>query len=169
MVSEGENYPVGNININTAEDIAETNPAQIPNYVSDVYIQQSGFGYQSTDKGFDDFGNQYSITVDEDGSIVSVSVDSLITGTRTVQDTAGGGQLTPDLIPDLVPNLTTISSPPLIINNYIIVEDLPTITIESETGIGAILNPILEKLPIEVIKSNESSIRETKFVKDCIT
>jgi tetrahydromethanopterin S-methyltransferase subunit G len=167
MVSEGENYPVGNINVNTAEDIAETNPAQIPNYVSDVYVQQSGFGYQSTDKGFDDFGNQYSITVDEDGSIVSVSIDTLITDTLitdTGQDTA-----TEQLIPSLVSDLSTISSPSLIINNYIIVEDLPTITIESDTGIGAILNPILDKLPIEVIKSNESSIRETKFVKDCIT
>ncbi len=159
MVSEGENYPIGNVNINTAEEIAETNPAQIPNYVSNVYIEQSGFGYQSTDKGFDDFGNQYSITVDEDGSIISVSIDSL-EGVEGVDD---------NIIPDSIATPTTVSTPPLIINKYIIVEDLPIITIESETGIGAILNPILDKLPIEVIRSNESSIRETKFVKDCIT
>jgi hypothetical protein len=160
MVSEGENYPIGNVNINTAEEIAETNPAQIPNYVSNVYIEQSGFGYQSTDKGFDDFGNQYSITVDEDGSIVSVSIDSIEDVGRVVDD---------NIIPDSITTPTTLSTPPLIINKYIIVEDLPIITIESETGIGAILNPILDKLPIEVIRSNESSIRETKFVKDCIT
>jgi hypothetical protein len=159
MVSEGENYPIGNVNINTAEEIAETNPAQIPNYVSNVYIEQSGFGYQSTDKGFDDFGNQYSIAVDEDGSIVSVSIDSL-------EDVLG---VDDNIISDSITTPTTLSTPRLIINNYIVVEDLPIITIESETGTGAILNPILDKLPIEVIRSNESSIRETKFVKDCIT
>ena len=162
IVSEGENYPVGNVNINSSEEIAETNPAQISNYVSSVFVQQSGFGYQSTDKGFDDFGNQYSITIDEDGSIVSVSVDSPVNlGQET--DTVT------NIIPNTVADLTTVSSPSLVINKYIIVEDLPIITIESETGVGAILNPILDKLPIEVIKSNESSIRETKFVKDCIT
>ena len=162
IVSEGENYPVGNVNINSSEEIAETNPAQISNYVSSVFVQQSGFGYESTDKGFDDFGNQYSITIDEDGSIVSVSVDSPVNlGQET--DTVT------NIIPNTVADLTTVSSPSLVINKYIIVEDLPIITIESETGVGAILNPILDKLPIEVIKSNESSIRETKFVKDCIT
>ena len=163
MVSEGENYPVGNVNINTSEEIAETNPSQIPSYVADVYIEQSGSGYQSTDKGSDDFGNQYSITVDEDGSIVSVSIDSPIEAIQEV------GQEVNTVVPNIVSDLITLSSPPLIINKYIIVEDLPIITIESETGIGAILSPILDKLPIEVIRSNESSIRETKFVKDCIT
>jgi hypothetical protein len=161
MVSEGENYPVDDININISQEIAETNPSEIRNYVSDVYIQQSGFGYQSTDKAFDDFGNQYSIAVDEDGSIINVSIDS-ITGT-----TAEDGTID-TIIPDSVVAPITTSSPKVIINNYIIVEDLPIITIESETGIGAILNPILDKLPIEVIRLNESSIRETKFVKDCI-
>jgi len=146
MVSEGENYPVGDINLNLAEEIAETNPAQIPNYVSGGYVQQSGFGYKPTDVVFDDAGNRYSIAVDEDGSIVDVNI------------------LSPD------PNdENTIASPALIINNYIIVEDLPKITIESETGVGAILNPILDKLPIEVIRGNESVIKKTKFVKDCIT
>jgi hypothetical protein len=160
MVSEGENYPIGDVNINTAEEIAETNPSQIPSYVADVYIEQSGSGYQSTDKGFDDFGNEYSITVDEDGSIIDVSI---VTPVLT-------SEIGDDFVPDFVTTpITVIDPPPLIINNYIIVEDLPIITIKSETGVGAILNPILDKLPIEVIKGNESSIRETKFVKDCIT
>lgn len=160
MVSEGENYPIGDVNINTSEEIAETNPSQIPSYVADVYIEQSGSGYQSTDKGFDDFGNEYSITVDEDGSIIDVSI---VTPVLT-------SEIGDDFVPDFVTTpITTIDPPPLIINNYIIVEDLPIITIKSETGVGAILNPILDKLPIEVIKGNESSIRETKFVKDCIT
>ena len=172
IVSEGENYPVGNININVAEEIAETNPSQIPNYVSRVSIEQSGFGYQSTDKGFDDFGNQYTITVDEDGSIVSVSIDSVGVdgvGVDGVGVDGVGVGVNENIIPESVVSSTTLSTPRLIINNYIIVEDLPIITIESETGTGAILNPILDKLPIEVIRSNESSIRETKFVKDCIT
>lgn len=160
MVSEGENYPIGDVNINTSEEIAETNPSQIPSYVANVYIEQSGSGYQSTDKGFDDFGNEYSITVDGDGSIIDVSI---VTPVLT-------SEIGDDFIPDFVATpITTIDPPPLIINNYIIVEDLPIITIKSETGVGAILNPILDKLPIEVIKGNESSIRETKFVKDCIT
>ena len=166
IVSEGENYPVGSVNINTSEEIAETNPSEIPNYVSDVYIEQSGYGYQSTDKGFDDYGNQYSIIVDEDGSIVDVNIDTpditpIIPEEEIIEEN--------NIIPNLILNTVTISDPPLTINNYIIVEDLPTITIESETGVGAILNPILDKLPIEVIKGNESSIRKTKFVKDCIT
>ncbi len=160
MVSEGENYPVGDVNINTSEEIAETNPSQIPSYVANVYIEQSGSGYQSTDKGSDDFGNEYSITVNENGSIIGVSIDTPVLAP----------EIDDGVVPDSVTTSTTIiNSPPLIINNYIIVEDLPIITIKSETGVGAILNPILDKLPIEVIKGNESSIRETKFVKDCIT
>jgi tetrahydromethanopterin S-methyltransferase subunit F len=159
IVSEGENYPIDNANINFVEEIVTTDPSDIPNYVSSIFVQQPGFGYQSTDKGSDDFGNQYSITVDEDGSIVDVSIDNFI-GTEENRE---------NIIPNLVADSTTLSSPPLIINNYIIVDGLPVITIESETGVGAILNPILDKLPIEVIAGSESSIRETKFVKDCIT
>lgn len=166
MVSEGENYPVGNINTNTSEETAQTNPVEIGNYVSSVYVEQSGFGYQSDDKAFDNFGNQYSIVVDEDGSIITANIDSI------APDAVADGITATDQS-NIIPNLATVpvalSSPPLIINNYIIVEDLPIITIRSETGTGAILNPILDKLPIEVIRSNESSIRETKFVKDCIT
>jgi hypothetical protein len=73
------------------------------------------------------------------------------------------------IIPNSVTKPTITSSPRVVINNYVIVGDLPIITIESETGVGAILNPILDKLPIEVIQGNESSIKESKFVKDCIT
>jgi len=159
MVSEGENYPVGNINVNTGENIAETQPSQIANYVSDVYIEQTGFGYSSNDLVSDDFGNQYSITVDDNGSIIDVNI---ITPETT--DTLFGDEI----IPDLINTSSTLSSPPLIINKHIIVEDLPSITIESDTGIGAVLRPILDKLPPEVIQNNEYSIRSTKFVKDCI-
>ena len=162
MVSEGENYPVGNINSNTGEQISENNPVEIPNYVSDVHIQQPGFGYQETDRVFDDFDNEYSLIVDEDGSIIRVEIISPVAPLQDVPETDSQ-------IPDSVLDPVTVSSPSLIINNYRIVQDLPIITIESETGVGAVLNPILDKLPIEVIKGNESIIRETKFVKDCIT
>jgi hypothetical protein len=162
IVSEGENYPIDNANINFVEEIATTNPSNIPNYVSSVYIQQPGFGYQSNDSASDDFGNTYSITVDDDGSITNVTIN-----TPTIESDIV------DQIDTIIPNSVTIpvttSSPRVVINNYVIVENLPIITIESETGVGAILNPILDKLPIEVIRGNESSIKESKFVKDCIT
>jgi len=152
IVSEGENYPINNSNPNFLEEIATTNPSDIPNYVSSVYIQQSGFGYKSTDIVSDDSGNTYSITVDDDGSILSVTINTP----------------TDNNIPNSVNKSVTTLSPRIVINNYVIVRDLPIITIISKTGIGAILNPILDKLPIEVIQGNESSIKESKFIKDCI-
>jgi hypothetical protein len=162
IVSEGENYPIDDANINFVEEIVTTNPSNIPNYVSSVYIQQSGFGYQSSDSASDDFGNTYSITVDDDGSIINVTINTPTAESDIVDqiDT---------IIPNSVTTPVTTSSPRVVINNYVIVGDLPIITIESETGVGAILNPILDKLPIEVIQGNESSIKESKFVKDCIT
>lgn len=172
IVSEGENYSVGNVNSNFGEQIAETDPSEIPSYVSDVYIQLPGFGYQDTDRAFDNFDNEYSIIVDEDGSIVRVEISN------PISPIPGTG---PDIISEIpernitrIPESTldpiTISLPSSpIINNYRIVSDLPIITIESETGVGAVLSPILDKLPIEVISGNESTIRETKFVKDCVT
>lgn len=166
MVSEGENYPIGDININIDEEIAETNPSNIPSYVSHVYIEQSGFGYETTDKVFDDFGNEYTIVVDpDDGSIIDINVQSPTDNITQTTITTEIETIIPDT--DITP--TTISSPPLIINNYIIVEDLPAITIESENGVGAVLRPILDKLPIEVIRGSESTIRTKQFVKDCIT
>ena len=163
VVSEGENYPIGNINVNIDEEIAETNPSNIPSYVSDVYVEQSGFGYEVTDIVTDDFGNKYEIVVDsETGSIIDVLITSPVTDivTDIVTDE--------NIIPDSILTTSTISSPSLIINNYIIVEDLPVITIQSENGVGAVLRPILDKLSLEVIQGNESTIRSKRFVKDCI-
>ena len=137
---------------NFVEEIAITNPSDIPNYVSRIYVQQSGFGYKSTDIVFDDYGNTYSITVDSDGSIINVIINTP----------------TDNTVPNSILESVTTSSPRMIINNYVIVRNLPIITIESETGVGAILNPILDKLPIEVIQGNESSVKESKFIKDCL-
>jgi len=163
IVSEGENYPIGDINVNIDEEIAETNPSNIPSYVSDVYVEQSGSDYEETDTVTDDFGNKYEIVVDpETGSITDVLITSPDTDIDVNVDT------NENIIPDSIPITSTISSPPLIINNYIIVEDLPVITIQSENGVGAVLRPILDKLPLEVIQGNESTIRSKRFVKDCI-
>ena len=163
IVSEGENYPIGDINVNIDEEIAETNPSNIPSYVSDVYVEQSGSEYEETDTVTDDFGNKYKIVVDpETGSITDVLITSPDTDIDVNVDT------NENIIPDSIPITSTISSPPLIINNYIIVEDLPVITIQSENGVGAVLRPILDKLPLEVIQGNESTIRSKRFVKDCI-
>jgi tetrahydromethanopterin S-methyltransferase subunit G len=163
IVSEGENYPIGDINVNIDEEIAETNPSNIPSYVSDVYVEQSGSEYKETDIVTDDFGNKYVIVVDpETGSITDVLITSPDTDIDVNVDT------NENIIPDSIPITSTISSPPLIINNYIIVEDLPVITIQSENGVGAVLRPILDKLPLEVIQGNESTIRSKRFVKDCI-
>lgn len=152
IVSEGENYPIDDSNTNFVEEIAITNPSDIPNYVSRIYVQQSGFGYKSTDIVFDDYGNTYSITVDIDGSIINVTINTP----------------TDNTIPNSILESVTTSSPRMVINNYVIVRNLPIITIESKTGVGAILNPILDKLPIEVIQGNESSVKESKFIKDCL-
>jgi hypothetical protein len=98
----------------------------------------------------------------ETGSITDVLITSPDTDIDVNVDT------NENIIPDSIPITSTISSPPLIINNYIIVEDLPVITIQSENGVGAVLRPILDKLPLEVIQGNESTIRSKRFVKDCI-
>ena len=199
IVSEGENYPIDDSNTNFVEEIAITNPSDIPNYVSRIYVQQSGFGYKSTDIVFDDYGNTYSITVDSDGSIINVIINTPTDNTATNAfggfggggggaGGTGGNATSPaagsggsglglsffnggtggNTVPNSILESVTTSSPRMIINNYVIVRNLPIITIESETGVGAILNPILDKLPIEVIQGNESSVKESKFIKDCL-
>lgn len=100
MVSPGENYPVGNIN--TQVGIATTAG---DNYgVVSVAVVNPGLEYSTKDIAFDNFGNQYTLTVNN-GNIVSAQVIN----TRRIQE-------------------------------------LPTITVESTTGRGAVLKPILGKL-----------------------
>lgn len=100
MVSPGENYPVGNVN--TQVGIATTAG---DNYgVVSVAVVNPGLEYSTKDIAFDNFGNQYTLTVNN-GNIVSAQVIN----TRRIQE-------------------------------------LPTITVESTTGRGAVLKPILGKL-----------------------
>jgi hypothetical protein len=99
IVSEGENYPIG----------------ETPNYiVSDVIVQDPGEDYLPRDIAVDQFGNEYKIEVFE-GIILRVE--------------------------------------PI---NTFEVEDLPILTVLSDTGNGAILRPVLDLRPEfqgEVIQS----------------
>ena len=136
IVSEGENYPTGDVYENTTV-ISDLNDPQTGslvarNYVvKNVLIQNPGQNYSQTDTATDQFGNDYSIEVFE-GYInkiqpINISGNDITTNTNTT-----------------------------------IVNDLPIITIESETGSGAILRPILDIEPAEFQG-------EVKQVIDCVT
>ena len=104
LVSSGENYPVN---------------GEIGYGVVDVVVVSPGLEYKEGDKVRDNFGNEYSPTI-EDGRIISVSP----------------------------------------INN-VEVPDLVSIRIDSETGLGAVLKPILGKIT--------SQQEEVIQVIDCIS
>lgn len=135
IVSEGENYPIGDLYDNSSTTTANTvinssTETQTESLVSKNYtigsivIQNPGQNYSTSDKATDQFGNEYSIEV-FDGSI------------NTIQ--------------------------PININgNDIIVNDLPIITINSDTGSGALLRPILDIIPAEFQG-------EVKQIIDCVT
>ena len=110
MVSSGENYP---INGDSGYGVV------------DVVVVSSGIEYQVTDTGTDNFGNEYSLTI-EDGRIISASII-----------------------------------------NKVEVPDLVSIRINSETGLGAVLKPILGK--IDDLTSREASQEEVIQVIDCIS
>ena len=110
MVSSGENYP---INGDSGYGVV------------DVVVVSSGIEYQVTDTATDNFGNEYSLTI-EDGRIISASII-----------------------------------------NKVEVPDLVSIRINSETGLGAVLKPILGK--IDDLSSREASQEEVIQVIDCIS
>ena len=132
IVSEGENYPTGDLYDNSVSTTANTvinssteNQTQslvARNYsVNKILIQNPGQNYISGDTATDQFGNEYSIEIFE-GSITKIQP----------------------------------------INNVVIVNDLPIITIKSDTGSGAILRPILDVQPAEF----QGEVRQ---VIDCVT
>jgi hypothetical protein len=119
IVSEGENYPTGDLYDNSAFTTADTvinssteNQTQsliARNYIiSKILIQNSGQNYIGEDTATDQFGNEYSIEIFE-GAIINAQP----------------------------------------INTRVIVNDLPVIVIKSDTGSGAILRPLLDILPAE--------------------
>jgi hypothetical protein len=132
IVSEGENYPTGDLYDNSVSTTANTvinnsteNQTQsliARNYsVNKIVIQNPGRNYINGDKATDQFDNEYSIEIFE-GSITKIQP----------------------------------------INTIVIVKDLPIITIESDTGSGAILRPILDIPPADFQG-------EVKQVIDCVT
>jgi hypothetical protein len=132
IVSEGENYPTGDLYDNSVSTTANTvinnsteNQTQsliARNYVvGSVLIQNPGQNYSQGDTATDQFDNEYSIEIFE-GSITKIQP----------------------------------------INTIVIVNDLPIITIESDTGSGAILRPILDIPPAEF----QGEVRQ---VIDCVT
>ena len=110
LISSGENYP---INGDSGYGVV------------DVVVVSSGIEYQVTDTATDNFGNEYSLTI-EDGRIISASII-----------------------------------------NKVEVPDLVSIRINSETGLGAVLKPILGK--IDDLSSREASQEEVIQVIDCIS
>jgi len=132
IVSEGENYPTGDLYDNSVSTTANTvinssteNQTQslvARNYsVNKIIIQNPGQNYISGDTATDQFANEYSIEIFE-GSITKIQP----------------------------------------INTIVIVNDLPIITIESDTGSGAILRPILDT-------PSADFQGEVKQVIDCVT
>lgn len=115
----------------------------IQNYiVSGVLIENPGENYTSNDTVIDNFGNTYPIEV-SNGTIVKVTPSLEIKGT-TVDGT------TVDVTKQI---------------NTFIVNDLPILTIKSETGSGAILRPILD-----ISSTNPAEFQgEVKQVIDCVT
>lgn len=135
IVSEGENYPTGDLYDNSVSTTANTvinssteNQTQslvARNYsINKILIQNPGQNYiggVGGDTATDQFGNEYSIEIFE-GSITKIQP----------------------------------------INTIVIVNDLPIITIKSDTGSGAILRPILDTPPAEF----QGEVRQ---VIDCVT
>lgn len=170
VVSPGENYPVGNANVTSGETIADQNPANTPVYVDNVIVVEGGTGYDpNTDDAIDDIGNLYNLEIDDD----SGPGEDIITGTIvgvTIKSPS------PDKPGD--PVSTLLNKPELVVNNYIPTENLPTITIRTRTGSGAILRPVLKNIPFnrELLATPDGKIdprklRElvrVKSVVDCI-
>jgi len=135
IVSEGENYPTGDLYDNSVSTTADavinsstenqTQSLVARNYsINKIIIQNPGQNYiggVGGDTATDQFGNEYSIEIFE-GSITKIQP----------------------------------------INTTVIVNDLPIITIKSDTGSGAILRPILDIPPADF----QGEVRQ---VIDCVT
>lgn len=137
MVSEGENYPV--------EDNIP------PYYISDVKIVDSGSDYTSSDYGIDQFGNTYKIQV-VNGFIEKVTPnysETIINPVLPNEGEENGGREQTNL-PDGTETdkvfrgekrrATTVFGQPVF-------DDIPLITIVSETGFGALLSAELDTVP----------------------
>ena len=181
VVSPGENYPVGNPNVTSGEIIADQNPANIPCYVDDAIVVDGGTGYDpDVDDAIDDIGNTYTLEIDYGtGGGITDPDPGTGAGTGTGTGTITGVTIqspSPDKPGD--PVSTPISIPELVVNNYISTENLPTITIRTRTGSGAILRPVMKNIPFsrELLATPDGRIDPRKLkelvriksVVDCI-
>ena len=131
IVSEGENYPIGDVYentsvINTLTDVQKGSFVARNYIVKNILIQNPGQNYSQDDTATDQFDNEYPIEIFE-GSIIKIDPINI----------SGNS------------------------NNSIIVNDLPIITIKSDTGSGALLRPLLDIVPAEFQG-------EVKQVIDCV-
>jgi len=121
IVSEGENYPTGDVYENTTvtNNLSGVQAGSFVarNYiVNSVLIQNPGQNYNQTDTATDQFGNEYSIEVFE-GYINKIEPINISGNSANINST--------------------------------IVNDLPVIVIKSDTGSGALLRPLLDIVPAE--------------------
>ena len=120
IISTGENYPAGAIDVQSGSQIADDIPSTNPYGVIDTFVASPGSDYSPGDNAIDDIGNTYSLTI-SNGKIISAT-----------------------------PSINTITT-----------SILPTITINSSTGSGAVIKPIIGKL-------SKTPQGEIKQVIDCV-
>lgn len=84
MISEGENYPVGNPTVEIGSDVAVDNPPTVPYGVIDTQVVFPGLDYSNGDTAEDDVGNTYNLTI-QNGKIISARpINSIKTTTLPI-------------------------------------------------------------------------------------
>lgn len=150
MVSVGENYPIGNIDPSSSISTADFTDSAVYGVVK-VTVVESGSGYSAGDYAVDNYGNRYTLNIDEDyGFIVSSDLEYGISITESDTD-----------------NTNIIRRIPTINTNVITSDSLPPeMRIISETGSGAILKPIIGEISTSI--EEESLIGDLKVIVDCV-
>jgi hypothetical protein len=146
MVSEGENYPVGELD---------------PYYVEDIDIIDSGQDYSPGDYAIDQFDNKYELII-VDGIITDAAPINII----TIIDPISNVPVVPTNPPRNNRELDNKTERK--IEQIIRVDDIPELTIVSETGFGAILSPRLDIIPSKVDESGNYIIKPVTQI-DCIS
>ncbi len=142
MVSEGENYPIG-----------ETEPY----YVDSVDVIEPGEDYSPDDYAIDQYENRYKLEVN-DGQIVKVTPINIITVVDPITNVT---PVQPPRQPET--GIGTTRN----VQKIITIDDIPEITIISENGFGAILSPKLEVVPSQVDETGKFIINPVTQI-DCI-
>jgi len=145
IVSEGENYPVGESD---------------PYYVDEVDIIDPGEDYTSEDYAIDQFENTYELEVNN-GEIIKVTPINIITVVDPLTNVTPPTQPIGTFIPPT--GIQTSKQ----FQKLIRVDDIPELTIVSENGFGAILSPRLEIVPKEVDELGRPTISVATQI-DCI-